>query len=472
MVPLENSPTSNTSAVARFFDCPWPNFYAVMDPCEREVYQWIEQIASGTRPAYLNTEMQRIANRAYQQQYQQWQSCQARYYASQTPAPTGLHVRLASHLAQGAVASAVEQTGPTGQTLRQVTSKLSVPFTPGSAPPPPQTCPNLPFHYLWRVDKMGINYYPQNTQVELLDQPSSNWSGIGPWEGAKVMIVWSLNNWSLANVQDFLHMQVHVTSAKVFDHWASFKTFDQPAPPTHLLARSDPFELGALQIQTSLPYDWNASEGHNSHGWHIYVDYTHQESAQTWVSERWLESPSGWTAVGLGGYGADHILTDAVPAALVASAVVDGIWHQRACVHDFKRTATPFSVHYNANQVASGLSSVSSLVTTPYQPGVTPGIANTSATSTIRTVGATKASFRLLYIEPVAGFGVRLTLQLVNELHVAACIVTPTFSGIGDRVSWQDSTSMHFNSPAVWVVRNLEANTESAPISFLLPMEI
>lgn len=472
--PDPNGRPTQAAAPVRFFVCPWPDFYAVMNPCDRDLYQWIEQFSWNNRPWYLGNEQQRIANDAYQQQYQAWSSCESGRYAGQSGQAPGLHLAVASRLAGHGIA---RDESPSGG----IAARLSVPFAPGSAPPPPPPCtpgsdpstwPKLPYHYLHKVDKLGINYYPQNTVVEFTSNyPGTYWNGIGPWEGSKVFIAWSLNGWSLWNVQNFFHMEAKVRSDKVFDHWVSFKTITSPAPPASLLVRSDPFDLGSLQVQTSVPYNWNAPEGQRGQGWHLYVEYTHVESGQSWVLEHWLETPYGWNPVGLGGYSADQSFWDYIPGDLATTGEADGTWYHRVCVYDFKRMPTAVSVLYNGVQVESGVSSITPLMSTPYVPGVSPGIASCDETITVHTVGATKASFRIIGVTPVPGFGVKFTIKVVNDLHFAACIVTPFLSGIGDRTSWQDNV-MHFYMPAVWVVRNLAAHSESGPISILVPMHI
>lgn len=468
-----NSRRLQASAALPFYVCQWPDFFATMNACDRDLYQWIEKFPANNRPGYLLGEMQRISNTVSQQQYQQWSSCESGRYAS-TPEPEpGLRIAVASRLS--------------GRPLTQgdasnsgVATRLSVAFAPGTAPPPPpcspgsdpSTWPRLSYHYLHKIDKLGINYYPQNTLIQFTNNiPDPYWNGTGPWEGSKVMIAWSLNNWSLFNVQNFFHMEARITSTKVFDHWASFKTIDNPAPPASLMVRSEAFNLGALQIQTSVPYNWNAPEGQRGQGWHIFVEYTHVDSGQSWVLERWHETYAGWNPVGLGGYSADHSFWDYIPSELGVYGDADGSWFHRVCVYDFKRLPTQVSVLYNSVSMETGYSSITPLMTTPYVPGVSTGIAVCDETVSIRTVGATKASFRILNVEAVPGFGIRLTLKVVNELHFAACIVTPSLTGIGDRTSWYDNV-MHFYMPAIWVVRNLPANTESDPISILVPMNI
>ena len=101
--PDPNGRPSQSSAVARFYVCPWPDFYSVMNDCDREVYQWIEQIPWNSRPGYLSSEQQRIANTAYQQQYQQWSSCESGRYAGQTQPEPGLRLAVASRLAGGGI---------------------------------------------------------------------------------------------------------------------------------------------------------------------------------------------------------------------------------------------------------------------------------------------------------------------------------------------------------------------------------
>lgn len=456
--------TKTAPAIAHFHVCSWPDFYEVMSDCDRDVYQWIEQIPWSNRPGYLNAELQRIANVAWQQQYQQWSNCEAGRYAGETPLEPGLRLAVASRLSGDRIKR--DESATPG-----ISTRLTVPFAPGSTPPPPTPCPSIPFHFLHKVDKFGINYYPQNTIIEFSGQPSTYWNGIGPWEGAKVMIAWSLNDGALWNLQNFFRMEARVRSEKVFDHWASFKAISNPVPPANLVARSDPFNLGSLQVQTSVPYNWSAPEGQRGQGWHMFVEYSHVDSGQSWVLEQWLETPYGWNPVGLGGYGCDLSFYHYLPGDLAFSGEMDGTWIHRICVYDFKRMPTSVSVLYNSALLENGVSSITPLVTTPYMPGVTQGIVSVEETVTVRTVGATKASFRILDIEPVPGFGVRLTIKVVNELHFAACIVTPSLTGIGDRTSWQNN-EIHFSMPTVWVVRNLGAHSESAPISILVPMQM
>jgi len=456
------SPRLQATAALHFHVCQWPDFYATMSFCDRDLYQWIEKIPAQSRPGHLQGEMQRISQTVSQQQYQQWLSCESGRYAS-TP-ESGMRITVSSRLT-GLLHTTVK---PSDSAL---STRLSVAFSPDSVPPP-ATCPALPYHYLHKVDKLGINYYPQNTQIQYTSNtPATFGNGTGPWEGSKVMIVWTLNNWPLFSIQNFFRMEARITSAKVFDHWASFKTIDNPEPPASLMARSEPFSLGALQIQTSVPYDWSAPEGQHGQGWHLFVEYTHVESGQTWLVERWHETPIGWNALGLGGYGADHTLWDFIPNLPDGYGDIEGTWVHRICVYEFKRLPTPVSVFYNGAIVETGFSSITPLMTTPYVPGVSAGIARCDEIIPLRTVGASKASFRILNVEPVAGFGIRLTIRVVNELHFAACIVTPSLTGIGDRTSWQDN-AMHFYMPAIWVVRNLPAHTESEPISILVPMNI
>lgn len=461
--PDPNGRTSQASAVASFYVCQWPDFYDTMNACDRDLYQWIEKFPANNRPGYLQGEMQRISNTVSQQQYQKWWSCESGRYAEQTQPEAGLRLEVVSRLNGGGIRR--DDPASVG-----IATRLTVPFAPGSTPPP-TPCPSIPFHFLHNVDKMGINYYPQNTSVEFAGPANTYWNGIGPWDGAKVMIAWSLNGWSLWNVQNFFRQEARVRSVKVFDHWVSFKPVTYPAPPASLAARSEPFNLGSLQVQTSVPYDWNAPEGLRGQGWHMFVEYTHVNSGQSWVQEQWLETYAGWNPVGLGGYAADQNFYHYLPGDLVFNGEADGTWVHRICVYDFKRMPTAVSVLYNGVQVESGVSSITPLMTTPYVPGVSSGIAVVDETVTVYTVGATKASFRILGIEPVPGFGVRLTLKVVNELHFAACIVTPSLTGIGDRANWQ-TNDMHYYMPDVWVVRNLAANSESDPISLLVPMNI
>lgn len=446
----------------RFYVCRWPDFYAAMNDCDREVYQWIEKIPLNRRPDYLSNEMQRIANAAHQQQYQQWSSCESGRHAGQTQLEPGLRLTVASRLAGGKIRH--DDSAASG-----ISTRLTVPFALGSAPPPPTPCPSIPFHFLHEVDEFGINYYPQNTVVEFTDQPTTYRDGIGPWEGAKAIVIYSLDDLSLQVAQNFFRTETRVRSEKVFDHWASFKVIT-PAPPASLIARAEPFDLGSLQVQTSVPYNESVPEGQRGQGWHIFVEYTNVESGQFWVFERWLETPTGWNPVGLGGYGADHNFQNSTSSNLKSIGEVDGIWYHRVCVYDFIRMPTAVSVLYNGVQIESGVSSITPHVVTPYIPGVSAGIASVDETVTVRTVGVTKASFRILGVEPAPGFGVRLTIKVVNELHFAACIVTPSLTGIWDRNL--QNNDVHFFMSRVWVVRNLGAHSESDPISILVPMDI
>lgn len=77
----------------------------------------------------------------------------------QTWPEPGLRLAVASRLAGGGIKR--DDSSSVG-----IAARLTVPFAPGSAPPPPTPCPSIPFHFLHKVDKLGINYYPQNTVIE------------------------------------------------------------------------------------------------------------------------------------------------------------------------------------------------------------------------------------------------------------------------------------------------------------------
>lgn len=456
-----------SKAVVPVFACTWPDYYATMNSCDRDLYQWIERIPWNLRTGALNTEFNRIANATYQQQAQQYSSCEARRYAGQSEPTPGLRLSVASRLDGGNL------SGHSGS-VTGLGSRLSVHFAPGSERPPPPTCPTLRYELLHELNQLGINYYPQNTQISFTDTgQGSYWQGIGPWAGAKVFILWTLNGWNIWPLTNFLRMQAQIRSSKVFDHWATFRTFRNPVPPASLLARSEPFSLGALHIDTYVPaVNWNAPEGQRGHGWHVFVEYTHVESGESWVAERWLEYDWNWNPTGIGGYSTDVTFWDWIDNNVASTYTdPDGTWYHRICIMDFHRPPTPVTVTYNGQQVGSGTSSITTLMTTGYTPGVTPGIASVDETVTIYTVGATKASFRILDVKPVPGVGVLITIKVVNELHFAACIVTPFLSGLSNRYDWS-TNNYDFYCPTIWVVRNLGANSESSPISILMPVDI
>lgn len=460
--------------LVRVYTCAWPDMDSVLSPCDRDLYQWIASLTANTRPAYLTSEMQRIANSAWSEQYQQWARCEAGRYASGPESESDLRLAITSRLAGGGRVR-------NDSVASRIAGRLSVSFAPGSGPPAPLPCtpgsdpatwPRLPYYFLHNVDGLGINYYPQNTVAEFTSGYVDSYRmGIGPWAGARVAVLFSLNGWSMASLQGVFHREVRVRSDKVFDHYAHFNTIGNPAPSANLLVRSDPFDVGAVQIQTSILYNPNAPEGERGQGWRVFIEYTRLESSQSWVVERWIEGADGWTALTSGGYSANQTFSDYFPAALAASAEADGTWLHRVCVYEFKRQPTPVNVFYGGVRVETGYASIIPLVSQPYVPGVSTGIASCEESVAVRTVGATKASFRVVGIDPVPGFGVLFKIKVVNELHFAACIVTPFLSGISDRTSWQDNVT-HFSMPAVWVVRNLAAYSESVTISIMVPVQI
>ncbi len=457
--------SARANVVMRCYVCHKPDFDALMNVCDQPLYRWIAQIPAVERPVYLNREMQRIASEVMTQQAQHVEQCEAGRHISQPGPTTGLRLTIASRVAGEGV-----HRNKAGASLPQTTrsAQLNVSFSPGSAPPPPTQCAMLPYYYLHRVAKIGINTYPENTSVRFEGEQDANWNGTGPWEGAKVFVFWSLNDCSLARLPGFFRLSAKIQSPKVFDHWVSFKTIDNPSPPASLVARCEAFNLAAVQIETSIPFDASAPIGQRGHGWQVFDDFTHSESAQSWATGQWLESGEGWQPSDHGGYGADHAWHGEIPAALIAAGQIDGHWTHRVCVHRFQRPPTAVVVRYNGVQIEEGRSSVTPLAS-HYVPGATLGIARCEERVTIRTVGASKASFRILGIEPVPGFGVHVTLQVLNELHFAACIVTPFLSGINDAAD-APGNSAHYASPTIWVVRNLAANAESAPIGILMPM--
>lgn len=443
-----------------FYLCVWPDFETAMNVCDRDLYRWIESIPEGRRSACLVRELQRINEATWQAQYRQWSDCEAGRYAPQTQTE-GMRVRVASRLP--ARASAHGQTVPL--TLADRKSAVRLTFSP---PAHPNVCPRLPFHFLHSVAEFGINYYPQHTRIAF--NPNGDeafWNGAGPWEGARVMITWSLDGRGrLHDALRFLHLQAQITSDKVFAHWVGFK-LAEPPPPASLLERCMPFQANAVSIETPA-WDWQSG---TDQGWHIVSEYTHVDSGRTWVFDHWFASYSGWNPTGMGGYGADHALIDPVPECDEVLPDTDGTWLHRICVFEFKRKAAPVWIRYQGDLVDRGTSAITPTISTPYVPGVSHGLAICEEVVTIRTVGATKASFRLLDITPVPGFGIRLTLTVINALHFAACILTPSLTGIADRSQYGGAVE-HYDLPPVWLVRNLPAYSESDPVSVLVPMNI
>jgi hypothetical protein len=469
-------PQASTSI--KFFACVLPDFYATMNACDRYLYRWLEQIPETARPVYLSNELARIAQATTDQQNQQLDNCLASRYASPANPTPGLQLAVASRLAGGGLSRASSFASASSASK---IAKLSLSFAAGAGtPPPPAPCTlgadpatatKIPYPFLHKLDKVGINYFPYNTMVAFPNAGggSSYASGIGPWAGSKVFMVYSLNNQTMGSVQGSFNLIAHLQSNKVFEHWVRFKPFNTPPPPASLLQRCEPFNPAALQIETSVPYNPEAVEGLRGQGWQVYVEYTHEESGESWVVGRWFETNEGWSPVSLGGYAADQTFWDYFPDDLATSPLQEGTWYHRVCVNDFKRIPTALRILYNNLEMDQGYSSITPMVTMPYLPGVTQGIASCDETVTLRTVGASKASFRIVDIQTVAGVGVLCKLKVVNELHIAACIVTPFLSGLSNRLNWS-TNQQDFYCPTVWVVRNLAAHSESAPLSVLLPV--
>lgn len=440
------------SAVARFYVCMFPDFYQTMDACDRDLYRWMETL--NPRPQHMQAWMARVSQAVNQRRMQQWLACEAGRNATPPQPMTGLNVAIATKL-DGAVTSGNAQTGG-------MNARINVSFSPRSAP---AQCPSIPFHRLRKVNRVGVNYYPGNTIVEFTGTPPTPaYEGEGPWAGGKVYFIYGQYPASITNLIMFFHQTVRIRSAMVFDHWVEF-AFPNPEPTAALLARSEPFDIGALRVNTQVPYYPNNPAGQRGHSWRIFNEFTRTDDGQSWAEESWFEYSNGWNPVGLGGYAFDDQFGPPFPA---CDDIVDGVWHHRVCVYDFNRIPTQFSVEYTNDVVETGTSSITPVAGVPYTPG-TPGIASVEETVTVRTVGATKASFRIIGIEPVPGFGVRFTIKVINQLHVPACIVTSFLSGLGDSADW---TSMHFYMPRIFVVRNLAAHTESAPVSIMVPMKI
>jgi len=455
-----------TSTVARFYACVWPDFYAVMSPCERDFYQWVDQIPWASLPAHLQAERQRIANATYQQQYQQWLACEQSRMANQPTPQFGVHLSVASRLAGGGVDHAgVAPATPQGQTAR-----LSVSFASGSGPLPPLPCPSIGFAYLNRVSRVDIHYHSANTRAELVGPPAfAELNGIGPWEGSQASLAYDMGWASMQNFAQFFKMNLRVYSALVFEHSATFEPI-KPVPPASLAARAEPFNVAAVNIQAIVDFNWSAPAGSRGHSWQVYQDFIH-DSGASWVQRLWLEYPQGWSPVGVSGFAVDQTLNLQMPTDVVAQPLLDGTWTHRLCVEDFRRMASPVQVFYQGLKVAEATTSISTLLSTPYVPGVSQGIALAQETVTIRTVGVTKRSFKIVDVQPVSGIGVYFVIQVINDLHFDACIVTTFLSGIDDR-STGIANDAHFKMPTVFVVRNLAANSQSEPFGVLVPIEI
>lgn len=448
----------------RLYACPWPDFYASMNPCDRPLYRWLDQIPTRLRPPHLEAERRRIANATSQRQVQAWVSCeQSRYVRGVEPEP-GLRIRVTGRLPGHAARAADTATA-------DLADRVAVAFAPNNGPPPPPPCspesdpatrPKIPFHLLHEIDRFGINGYLQHTEIAFEDNGGDvYWDGVGPWAGAKVMIAWSLNDWSLARVQSFFRTSTRLRNPKVFDHWVTFRTFGTPPPPAELLERVEPFDPRAVQIVTGTP----------GHGWHVVIEYTHLESGLSWVFQRWQEYATGWNPVGLGGYGTDVQVWDVVSNPLEAIRETDGRWRHRICIYQFRRPPTKVDVLYQGRLMGTGSTSILPTMTTPYIPGVSPGLASCEEEVEIRTVGATKATFRIHRIRPVPGVGALFTITVINDLHFAAGIVTPFLSGLNDG-GGHGGAAPHFRLTEAYVIRNLPPHSESEPVDVLLPMHL
>ncbi|MFN3980150.1 MAG: hypothetical protein ACK4SA_07195 [Caldilinea sp.] len=445
--------SKQSSTMVRVHDCPWPAFDTTIDPCDREIYDWIERVPAVLRTVSMNIEWQRIAFVTSQRQQEIWSRCEASRYSAPSVPTSGLRIAIASQVA------GLTERSTANDTAAHVSARLSLTFTPSTTTP--NTCPPIAYPVLHRVAHVGINSYLHNTQIDYTSPASTSYDGIGPWEGSKVFIAWTRTDWSLRNLQHFFRSQVKLRNPKVFDHWVQFAPFDTPPPPESVIARGQPFDPNALKVLTIGPA--------SGQGWRVITEYSNQDTGATLLVDRWLTGGL-WSEVGLGGYGTEYGFFDTIPAN--APTDTDGTWLHRVCVYAFQRPPTAISVRYDGIELVAGHSAITPSVTTEYQPGISTGIARADESVQIRTVGANKAAFRILGIEPVPGFGVRFTVQLINELHFEACIVTPFLSGIGDRSSWQTNAGMHYEMPAVWVVRNLPANSASEPIGVLVPMRV
>ncbi len=476
-----------SSANVRFYTCSLPDAESVMPPCDRPLYAWAESLPVGQRPAYLEAEMQRIRNAADQTRFQQWRQCEASRFAPPPVPASGVRVAVRGHLdkTRGATSEGNQKKGKT---------RLAVHFAPDSSAtpdashasnpsnshpmdnaqtPPPAGCPALPFHLLHEVDRMGINHYPHNTRIAFLDSNEAQYyNGIGPWEGGKVFMAWTPRDAVRHPLNVSFRFSMRVESAKIFDHWAVFRIIANADVPQTLLDRLEPYSPAAVEFKTSVAFDWRQPEGQRGHGWRVVHEYTHLDSNRSWMSERFDEFPSGWIELPMGGYGAQHTLGDNVPEAPARELFMpDGHWRHRVCVMEFIRPATKVEVVYQNETMTEGISAIGGTVSTPYVPGVTPGEASVSESATIHTVGITKASFRLIDVQPVPGIGVLITLTVMNELHFPACIVTPFISGLRH---FDTHFYVDHHCTLAWaiLVRNLPAHSESAPVSVLVPLHI
>lgn len=448
------------TAKVRFFVCRWPDFYETMNPCDLVLYRWIEQMPMDERPYPHTVEMERIFNDTLLAQQQRVNECEASRYAMPASATPGLKLTVATRLSAG------KETGHASAD-NGMDARVAIPFAHSSA----TSCPPVPYYILHKVSEIGINYYPQHTNVEFLGEPNTLYSGIGPWDGSKVFFVDSLNTIQPWMLQNILSMAARVSSQKIFDHWVAFDAITNPPPPESIIARGQSFNHASLQVITHMFYNDAAPPGQRGHGFKIADEIVHVVSGWSLVQEEWLETDYGWTNIEDGGCGCEIDYVINMPDVLDFYGDMEGIWIHRVVVRDFKRPPTLVEVRYSGMTVGNAVTSITPMATSPYQPGSGAGLAVVEESVAVRTVGASKASFRIISIEPVPGFGVIFTIKVVNELHFDACIVTPFLSGIGDRASWLDN-AMHFNMPTVWVVRNLAAHSESDPVSIFVPMNI
>lgn len=461
-----NAPKAST--VMRFYECVLQELHAVMDKCDLALYHWFENIPAGKRPIAVTAEMARIHAAAVSTQALFFENCQASRYATGSTPNKGVHLRVTSKLDQGAVSAGKN----TPKNANRFDTRLSVAFAPGNAPQAPNQCPPIGFELFNQVDQVGVNYYPGKTSLELSGTaPGSSRLTLatsGHWKDMYVFELYGPSDISLRTLKMALSATAQVSNPKVYDHWVRFKPIAEPPVPPELLARAEPFAISAIEIDAPVEFYSGLPVGQRTQYWKVFADYSNADSGQVLYKEHPLEDTAG-QVLPMGGYASStelnfHTPYDEQVDSNVMLDTLDGTWTHRVCVRGFKKPSSQVSVKYNGNPVYTGSSEIGALFEVQYEPMVTEGIATAQETVTLRTVGLSKAAFRLVGIEAVPGFGVRATITVINELHFAACICTPFVSGV-----YENYATPQFRTPECWVVRNLQAMSESPPVCVLVP---
>jgi hypothetical protein len=454
-----------------FYDCDTPTRQELIESghisrCEVTLLDWLDSLTVALDAWRPQSRLRaQITEQVAAAQANAIDQCLASRFAPEPTPPSGVAVRVASHLRDGGAGSAANAGSSAMKALLPL--RLSAPNTNGSGGTGNATaCPPIAFHILHWPVAVGGNSYLQNTVMTAQGTPPTK---TGSGELADTAVFSAANQtlpWSQVIHTLFTGGSFRISSSKVFNQWVSWDLIRQPPPAAELEARGLAFDLARMTID--LP--GFPQLGPLGPRWLVVHRYSHSPSGRSfWFAQ--TITPQGATGAswpvtpdfGRGYSGSFPWSTFEAPD---DGAYFDpaGTWTRESGVVDFAMTGVAIDVRYDGELCEQATRTIGAinLLTAGNAPFVAEAAVDRE-TVELRTLKSYKAAFRMVEMRAVNGIGIFVRLRLANEFPFAACmVVVLPLGGFASRAGSGRADPV--------IVRNLGANAQSDLVEFLLPM--